>query len=391
MSLNIENFEKDIIIDEVILQNKEEYLLKDIHLSAVKAMLIYYMDEYLCKNNDKVSFEEALGSTLNIGKMLINSANMNHDCVVAINSQMWKPDKKFELIYKKYEEIEVDLKDEVYAKSIFSVVPNYVMTALSYIKLELLRSKKELLKDSRVNVHRLSRVIELYLKGYHSSMNPEVGFRLISEADLFSIGNLYLNFISYIVQNGLKANFNHRTYSLVEFMDKKDVHVNDIMYFINSFEKIKEFNNLDILSQVNFARYYHWLPDEIYELQSIGNKISQIAKSKLENKNFKLSDSESSVLKVRIEDSLEKFRLMLYNNHKKYYNVGIDLGGEYVFEVMKDIIKVIEADINYICSDGEPGNLDRNCLYYGDLRLVTGLFNGTHSIMSILEANSKGE
>lgn len=391
MSLNIENFEKDIIVDEVILQNKEEYLLKDVHLSAVKGMISYYMEEYLSKNNEKVSFEEALGSTLNIGKMLINSANMNHDCVVAINSQMWKPDKKFELIYQKYKEIEVDLKDEIYAKSIFSVVPNYVMTSLSYIKLELLRSKQELLKDYKVNVHRLSRVLELYLKGYHSSMNPEVGFRLISEADLFSIGNLYLNFISYILQNELKSSFNHRLYNLVEFMDKKDVHVNDIMYFINSFEKVNEFNSLDVLSQVNFARYYHWFPNEIYELQSIGNKISQIAKSKLENKNFKLSDSESSVLKSRIEDSLEKFRLILYNNHKKYYNVGIDLGGEYVFEVMKDIIKVIEADIHYICNGGEPSSLDRSCLYYGDLSLITGLFDGTHSIMSILEANSKGE
>lgn len=390
MPLTIENFEKDIIIDEVILQNKEAYILKDLDLLSVKEMITFYMDEYLSKNEADIGFDVALGSALNIGKLLINAADMNHDCVSTINSHMTKTDKKFKIIDEKYLARNTDLSDEIYAKSVFGVVPNYTMTVLSYIKMELLRSKKDELYASKIDIHRLSRVLELYLEHYNSSFNPKNTFRLMSESDLFSIGNLYLHFIVYILQNSLTSEFNHQIYTLVDFVDKKDIHMNDILYFIDSFDRVKEFNELDLSGQVEFAKFYRWFSDEVYEAQKIGKKIVEIVEKKGQEKGFNLKAAEALVLKAKVEESLNKLRMALYNNYKKYYNVGIDLGGDYVFETMRDIITVIETDIDYICNDKAP-NLDRSCLYYGDMSLVERLFLEDDSIVSILEANNKGD
>lgn len=391
MPLRIELFEKEIIVDEVILQNKEVYLLKEINLLSVKDMVSFYIDEYLSKSGNEIGYEEVLGSCLNIGKLFINAVELNHDCLIAINSTTWKPDRKFELINQKYKEREVDLSDEIYAESTFSVVPNYVMSPLSFIKLELLRSKKTFLYESKMDMHKLSRVLEMYLEQYYSITNQSVGFRLLSEEDLYSIGNLYLHFIEYIVRNSLKSTFNHKKYTLLEFVNKKDILINDLLYFINSYDKIKELNELPVVNQAEFAGYYHWLPNEIYELQNIGRKLLQIVEKKQEAEDFKLSENEAAVLKDKIEDSLEKARLTLYNKHKKYYNVGVDLGGEYVMDLMNVLIDRITADVRYICDDIKPTVLDRSCLFLGDFKMIEKLYKENRSIRSILEANNKGE
>lgn len=378
MGLKIEDFEKDIIVDEVILQNKNDYEKRLLNLKYVKNLLNYYLNEVLDKLADEIKFDTALGSILNIGKLLLNAANLNEECIFAINSSNMKEAAKFEFINEEFAKRNINLSDEINGIEVFSVVPHYVMNSFSYIKLELLKKNKDKINEYNIDIHKISRVIELFMDKYKKSIRPnEIGIRLIGEIDLFSLSNLYFNLVFYIYRKDIKNVFGGKIYTLKEFFNITGIHVNDLLFFINSYPQINDFNFKELSEQLELSVPFHWFPDEMKEIQRIGKKVLSLAVNIKNNDENLPTFEECLILREKILNRIEEINFILDNRHKKYYNVGINLGGDYTFEIISKLSDMIEDDLRYICKESNIlNNSNREYLYYGDDSIIETVFSG---------------
>lgn len=378
MALKIDDFQRDIIVDEVILQNKTEYEQKLLNLAKVKEMLNYYLNDILDKQTADIDFETALGSILNIGKLFINVSNLSEESVNCINSTALKPVAKFEYINNEYVKRNVHMADEIYGIETFSVVPHYVMNNFSYVKLELLKKNKEIIDRYNVDMHKISRVIELFMDKYRKAINPnEMGIRMIGEIELFALCNLYLKLILHLYSSEDKNIFGGSVYTLSEFINRPKVHINDISFFINSYPQIKDFCYRTLQEQLELSIPFHWFPNEVIELQRLSIKVFNLAKKIRSNSQDIPTRNECEVIGDKVLDNVDDIKFTLDNKYKKYYNVGINLGGDFVFEVVDKLIDRIENDIDYIC--GDTSSLDdtnRECMYYGNDSMLVAVFNG---------------
>ena len=378
MGLKIEDFEKDIIVDEVILQNKNDYEKKLLNLKYIKNLLNYYLDEVLDKLVVDIKFDTALGSILNIGKLLLNASNLNEECLFAINSPNMKEMAKFDFINEEFAKRNINLSDEIYGTEVFSVVPHYVMNSFSYIKLELLKKNKGRINECNIDMHKISRVIELFMDKYKKSVkHNEMGIRLMGEADLFSLSNLYFNLVFYIYQKSIKNIFGGRVYTLKEFFNITGIHINDLLFFINSYPQINDFNFRDLSEQLELSVPFHWFPDEMKEIQKIGKKVHSLALNIKNNDENLPTFEECLILREKVSDRIEEINFILDNRYKKYYNIGINLGGDYTFDIIADLSDMIEDDLRYICRESNILNdSNREYLYYGDDSTIETVFSG---------------
>lgn len=377
MSLKIEDFEKDIIVDEVILQNKDEYEKRLLNLKYIKNLLNYYLNEVLGGLSYDVEFNTALGSILNIGKLLLNAANLNEECITAINSHNMKEAAKFEFIDNEFNKQNIHLTDEINATETFSVVPNYVMNNFSYIKLELLKKNKNKIKEYNIDMNKVSGIADLFMVKYKKLIKPnEMGIRLIREIELFSLCNLYLKLVFCIYDRNIKNTFSGKTYTLKEFFNMPNIHFNDLVFFINSYPQINDFNFKDLNEQLEISVPFHWFPDEMEEIQKIGKKVFLLAGNIKNNNEDVPTLAECHILREKVSDKIEEINFTLDNRYKKYYNVGINLGGDYTFEVISKLTDRIVSDLRYICKESDSLNdLDREYLYYGDDSAVETIFS----------------
>ena len=378
MGLKIEDFEKDIIVDEVILQNKNDYEKKLLNLKHIKKLLNYYLDEVLDGLIAEIKFDTALGSILNIGKLLLNAANLNEECISAINSSNMKEAAKFEFINEEFAKRNINLADEINGIEVFSVVPHYVMSSFSYIKLELLKKNKDKINEYNIDMHKISRVIELFMDKYKKSIKPnEIGIRLMGETDLFSLSNLYFNLVFYIYRKDIKNVFGGKIYTLKEFFNIGSIHINDLLFFINSYPQINDFNFKELSEQLELSAAFHWFPDEMKEIQNIGKKVLSLALNIKNNDENLPTFEECLILREKISGRIDEINFILDNRYKKYYNIGINLGGDYTFEIISELSDMIEDDLRYICKESNIlNNSNREYLNYGDDSIIETVFFG---------------
>lgn len=392
MSLKIEDFERDIIIDETIIQNKNDYEANEVNAKHVKDILNCYMEDFLDKNNEQaVDFETALGSTLNIGKLLSNYSELGSDCVAVINSGMLSAQDKLGKIDERYQNMKMDLSDEIFAISTFRVVPNYKMNSFSYIRLEIIRKNQDRLSLLGEQMQKILRVMEHFLENYRPEIYNIEGFRKISEVELFAIGNMFFKFILALFEEPMELFYNGSTYTLPQFCERKSVRAVDILNFIASYPVIKEFLDLSLHLQFSLAEIYRWFPNGLLEIQKIGRKIRDVSKSLVGPKAYRPNHAESLVLKSKIQDSVHRLRLALYKHSKKYYNVGIDLSGEDATDIIENTTECIDADLHFICELDEYPKIDRSCLDYGDDDIIKQLLHGDKTVVSILQAKEEGD